>query len=48
MQTEIADIEEQMAQTFHAIPDYKMEDYAYNKRMCEAIRAVLHHFGTSV
>lgn len=47
MQTEIAEVEKQMTESFK-VPDYKMEDYVYNKRVCEAIRVVLHHYGTSV
>jgi hypothetical protein len=47
MQTEIAEIDKLMVELVD-VPKYKMEDYVYNKRMCEAIRAVLHHYGTSV
>jgi hypothetical protein len=47
MQTEIAEIDKQLAELVD-VPKYKMEDYVYNKRVCEAIRVVLQHFGTSV
>jgi hypothetical protein len=47
MQTEIAEIDQLMVELVD-VPKYKMEDYVYNKRVCEAIRVVLHHFGTSV
>ena len=47
MQTEIAEVEKQMTESFN-VPDYKTEDYVYNKRVCEAIRVVLHHYGKTV
>jgi hypothetical protein len=47
MQTEIVEIDKQLAELID-VPKYKMEDYVYNKRVCEAIRVVLHHYGTSV
>jgi hypothetical protein len=47
MQTEIAEIDKRLAELVD-VPKYQMEDYVYNKRMCEAIRVVLHHYGTSV
>jgi hypothetical protein len=47
MQTEIAEIE-QLIQESLDVPDYKMEDYVHNKRLCEAIRRVLHYYGETV
>lgn len=47
MQTEIAEVEKELAESFN-VADHKMEDYIYNKRMCEAIRVVLHHYGKTV
>jgi hypothetical protein len=47
MQTEIAEIE-QLIQESLDVPDYKMEDYVHNKRLCEAIRMVLHYYGETV
>jgi hypothetical protein len=47
MQTEIAEIDKRLAELAD-VPKYQMEDYTYNKRVCEAIRIVAHHFGTSV
>ena len=47
MQTEIAEVEQQMTESFN-VPDYKMEDYVHNKRLCEAMRVILHYYGTTV
>ena len=47
MQTEIAEIDKQLAETFN-VPAYQMEDYVYNKRLCEAMRVILHYYGTTV
>lgn len=47
MQTDIAEIEELMSQSF-GVPEYKKEDYFYNKRTCEAILVVLYYYGATV
>lgn len=46
-QTEIAEIDKLMVESFN-VPDYKMEDYVHNKRLCEAMRVVLEYYGTTV
>lgn len=47
MQTEIAEIDKLMVESFN-VPDYKMEDYVHNKRLCEAMRVILHYYGETV
>ena len=47
MQIENEEIEKQIAESFN-VPDYKMQDYIYNKRLCEAMRVVLQYYGETV
>ena len=46
-QTEIAEIDKRLAELVD-VPKYQMEDYVYNKRLCEAMRVVLEYYGTTV